>query len=709
VARKTSKGTGTSGALTQHKIPRHVHQDVDIQGIDAGATNNQIYSQSTEPTGGSDGDLWWDTVNRVMYKHNGTDWTTLMSASGVHDNATTTYTQSTAPVSATANDVWIDTDDNQMYYYNGSSWVSAQDADISTAIAAAATAQATADGKVTTFYQASAPTAEGEGDLWVDTDDGNKLYRWNGSSWVAVQDADIAQALSDAATAQSTADGKIVSFYQTSSPTAEGVGDLWFDTDDNDKPYRWNGSTWVAMPQDYADWPNVSGTGKPADNADVTTPMKIACKINYTAFSTPNAGEIFFHGFDSSGAAANVDPVVSVDGVSTTLTRDYTNPNIACDVAYIVYDTSWAYTHDYVLMRKVGGVWTYFDNSVSGTHTVVGTEIVIGVADQSGTETVASAVVWGYGARMGDVPDIGADSTQGALENGTDMTSGYLWLKGAGAKINVGASQTYQSQGIQLEYNSGTPRMYIGDGSQKFMEFDGTNYTVGRDVVVRNTLSWNNDKLFMYSDYTRGDISTSGAGTSNTYADRIELLGTGSAVANSVIHMTTKSASVLVYANEWEIESMNWRGKQAFAFRANSGGSTTDYYYVGFGYVDVSGAGHANNEFAGIEIRRLTSGTRARCVVMNGATTTYGATDYTLGDSTSYRYYIVRVEHDTASSYDIYLDVYNGSPVFNNTVSAGLPTGVTAAYASSAIDINSTGEPSANRVLYAIDFMLEEL
>jgi hypothetical protein len=39
---------------------------------------------------------------------------------------------------------------------------------------------------VATFVQTSAPTAEAVGDLWLDTDDGNKLHRWSGSAWVAL-------------------------------------------------------------------------------------------------------------------------------------------------------------------------------------------------------------------------------------------------------------------------------------------------------------------------------------------------------------------------------------------------------------------------------------------------------------------------------------------------------------------------------------------
>lgn len=114
------------------------------------------------------------------------------------------------------------------------------------AITAAATAQATADGKVTTFYQDDAPVADGVGDLWIDTNDSNKLYRWSGSAWNLVRDAGIGTAISAAATAQSTADGKIVTFYQNEPPTAAAVGDLWIDTNDNNRLYRWSGSAWAS-------------------------------------------------------------------------------------------------------------------------------------------------------------------------------------------------------------------------------------------------------------------------------------------------------------------------------------------------------------------------------------------------------------------------------------------------------------------------------
>ena len=108
-------------------------------------------------------------------------------------------------------------------------------------------AQTTADNKITTFYQNEAPTSGmSNGDLWIDTNDGNTMHRYNGKTWDNIQDSDINKALNDAKTAKSTADGKIVTFAQSTQPTATDVGDIWIDTDDNNKLYRWSGSSWVA-------------------------------------------------------------------------------------------------------------------------------------------------------------------------------------------------------------------------------------------------------------------------------------------------------------------------------------------------------------------------------------------------------------------------------------------------------------------------------
>jgi hypothetical protein len=126
----------------------------------------------------------------------------------------------------------------------------------------ASSADLTASGytKIAIFKQDSIPTSVSIGDLWFDTDDANKLYRAGSAGadaitsgeWELVRDTDIDQALSDASNAssaastaqeaadnaQNTADSKINVFAQDTVPTSLAVGDLWYDTNDENKPYR---------------------------------------------------------------------------------------------------------------------------------------------------------------------------------------------------------------------------------------------------------------------------------------------------------------------------------------------------------------------------------------------------------------------------------------------------------------------------------------
>ena len=166
-----------------------------------------------------------------------------LSAQATADGKIRSFYQTTMPT-GDEGDLWIDTDDgNKLYRHNGITFIEVQDDGISTAIVAASDAQATADGKVTTFVSTTAPTAESIGDLWIDSDDNNKLYRWSGSAWVLVRDAGISQAITDASAAQATADSKVKTFTSETAPTADAVGDLWFKASTGELR-RWSGSAW---------------------------------------------------------------------------------------------------------------------------------------------------------------------------------------------------------------------------------------------------------------------------------------------------------------------------------------------------------------------------------------------------------------------------------------------------------------------------------
>jgi hypothetical protein len=125
--------------------------------------------------------------------------------------------------------------------------------------------EASVNGKNHIYRQASAPDGSvfplTEGDVWFDTDDGNKQYYWTGTAWVSVQDLGIAAAESAAAAAvsaaaaasaaataaQTTADGKNKVYRQATAPTGtHTIGDLWFNSSATNQPNRWTGSAWEA-------------------------------------------------------------------------------------------------------------------------------------------------------------------------------------------------------------------------------------------------------------------------------------------------------------------------------------------------------------------------------------------------------------------------------------------------------------------------------
>ena len=236
------------------------------------------FYQNSAPTGTAN-DLWFDTNDgNKLYRHNGTDWVVVQdqaiidaaelatTAQATADGKVVTFYGTSAPTAEGVGDLWYNEFTRELRRWNGTEWQTAgnyvNDTDQlndganlgqtanwlhvvgrpETLAALDATAATDLDGKTVTYYQNDAPTGT-VNDLWFDTNDGNKLYRHNGTTWEVVQDAGIAAAADLATTAQATADGKVATFYGASAPTPEGVGDLWYNTSTRVLS-RWDGSVW---------------------------------------------------------------------------------------------------------------------------------------------------------------------------------------------------------------------------------------------------------------------------------------------------------------------------------------------------------------------------------------------------------------------------------------------------------------------------------
>jgi hypothetical protein len=113
------------------------------------------------------------------------------------------------------------------------------------------------------------------GTLWINPDDGSAAaYDFINSEFVPISDVN----------AQASADGKNTIYRQTTQPTGASyaTGDTWFDSDDGNKIYRYDGTSWVAV--------QLGGNGLANINANSINTGTL--NANLVTISNLNAGSI---------------------------------------------------------------------------------------------------------------------------------------------------------------------------------------------------------------------------------------------------------------------------------------------------------------------------------------------------------------------------------------------------------------------------------
>ncbi len=170
----------------------------------------QSFVQDAEPTGSIvTGSFWFDKNNGLLlHRFDGTNWLVVADAriqQAIDDAAASlaavdgeiiVFTEpfNPGPTTQQLGDYLLDTSQPEpfpAYKWNGTIWVSAENDALIGVLRDAATAQATADGKVKTFYQNTEPAGSSIGDLWINTTAGkNILNRYDGTNYVQFFDPD---------------------------------------------------------------------------------------------------------------------------------------------------------------------------------------------------------------------------------------------------------------------------------------------------------------------------------------------------------------------------------------------------------------------------------------------------------------------------------------------------------------------------------------
>ena len=118
-----------------------------------------------------------------------------------------------------------------------------------------------------------------------------------------------------------------------------------------------------------------------------------------------------------------------------------------------------------------------------------------------------------------------------------DANSGDLKLDSVNKIISLNDS-TFANQGIQLDYNSGSPRFYAGDGSNKFIKFDGTNVEIESEKfeLDANNLEISSTQASM--SLGEGKIKLKGGSTS------FMTIGTGGNAISASVDSSNKFISI---------------------------------------------------------------------------------------------------------------------------------------------------------------------
>ena len=206
-------------------------------------------------------------------------------------------------------------------------------------------------------------------------------------------------------------------------------------------------------------WDYVTGNDRPADNAQVNH-IAAQIKINYVSFTAANTGEIYLHGFNDDGTAADVDGFLfGIDSTGKT--------NIGKGSIFTGAKTGW-------FMYASSGL-TFSHGGSFNKGAVVKKEGTQWQYDLNGTWTnfTPNDTCW----IIGSVTGTGSDSGLGA---GNDITAGALFA----TPIHFSRVNGF---GELDRIDAGNASTYIANLAVDTLQIAGGAVTVSDSVTTTNT------------------------------------------------------------------------------------------------------------------------------------------------------------------------------------------------------------------------------
>jgi hypothetical protein len=368
-----------------------------------------------------------------------------------------------------------------------------------------AAAVAIAQGKSKTYVQNDEPTGGtySLGDLWIDVNDGNKLYAYTGSAWVLKQDGAIS-------TAQSTADGKNKVNYSTLDPgsTANTAGDIWFKYASGIVIAQYvgaGGTTWTSTTIGNTVIANLDAGKITTGYIDVAGSVKITT----SATASGTGGNTARIEINSTGFYA-YDGSVATVSITNTGTAVFSGTVNATAGAFTGYVTAGTARFGAAVQTGKNGIYINANNYWYDDAT-----FKVGDGTESMSYTSAGGLVV-----TGDINATGGTFT------------GYV----TGGTARFGANVNGTDDGIWIDANNywyDTGAFKVGDGSESM------SYTSAGGLVVTGEISAGTFSGNISSTATIAGGTITSTGTISSYGSNTLTISGGKLSADSVIALQT--------------------------------------------------------------------------------------------------------------------------------------------------------------------------
>ena len=346
-----------------------------------------------------------------------------------------------------------------------------------------AAAVAIAQGKSKTYVQNDEPTGGtySLGDLWIDTNDGNKLYAYSGSAWAAKQDGAIS-------TAQATANGKNKVYYDTAVPgsTANTAGDIWWQYASGVVVGQYvgaGGTSWTSAPIGNTVIANLDAGKITTGYIDVAGSVKITTSANASGTGGTTArieiNSTGFYAYDGSVAT------VSITNTGTAVFSGTVNATAGAFTGYVTAGTARFGAN---VDSTYDGIWINANNYWYDTGA-----FKVGDATESMTYTSAGGLVV--------TGEISAGTFSGNISSTATITGGTFKTASSGLRLEISGGNIYTYDGSNQEgvISSTTGALYFyGPGSTqgaggKMQLYSDTNSTASLAGLISLTAGGTGD------------------------------------------------------------------------------------------------------------------------------------------------------------------------------------------------------------------------